>query len=175
MVDPVDLSDYAGDCDELYYGIFEAGDAPLYGYATGEDCESYVGDFWDPTHQCPDFSGSEFCTDGLLCDDDDYSYDCDFENDRYSCAPGDFSGKFGSITDASSFKIDVADRGSLIPSTNDLFGRMFVVYCGNDTAGITYVACSTIDDSTTTTLEPAGAMAKTVGVTLVATLFAMLF
>merc|ERR1712130_900374 len=120
----------------------------------------YVGDFWDPTHQCPDFSGSEFCNGTLLCGDDGYSYDCDYENDRYSCAPGDFSGKFGSITD-------------------EMVGMMFVVYCGDNTEGITYVTCATITESdATTTEEPESgddAMAKTVGVTVVATLFAVLF
>jgi len=173
----IDLSGDAGDCDELYYGIFEAGDATLDGYATGEDCESYVGDFWDPTHQCPDFSGSEFCTDGLLCDDADYSYDCDYENDRYSCAPGDFSGKFGSITDASDFEIDEHGPDTLIPTTDDMLGMMFVVYCGDNTEGITYVTCATIEKTPTTTENPDGdgVVAKTVGVTLVATLIAMLF
>merc|ERR1712109_419935 len=166
------MGDDAGDCDELYYGIFGVGYSALDGYATGEDCESYVGDFWDPTHQCPDFSGSEFCNGTLLCGDNDYS------NDRYSCAPGDFSGKFGSITDASDFEIDEHGPDTLIPTTDDMLGMMFVVYCGNNTEGITYVTCATITEGMTTTEDPESgddAMTKTVGVTVVATLFAVLF
>jgi len=169
-----DLEDIDADdttCTQFKYGLFEA-EATLSSYAVGEDCGTYVGDLWDPTHQCPDFSGSEFCLSNNLCNDTMfYSYDCDYANDRYSCAPGDLSGKFGVITDSSAFTIDEDGTDTLMPTTDDMMDYLFVIYCGNNTEGITYVACAPIEEYT----DADGAMEKTVAVTLVATLIAMLF
>jgi len=167
-LDDIDAADTT--CTQYKYGLFDT-KASLSSYAVGEDCETYVGDFWDPTHQCPDFSGSEFCTDDYLCDETAYSYDCDYANDRYSCAPGDFSGKFGVITDSSAFTIDEDGTDTLMPTTDDMMDYLFVIYCGDNADGITYVACAPIEEYT----EADGAMEKTVAVTLVATLIAMLF
>ena len=126
--------------------------------ATGTDCDDYVGDFWDPTHQCMNFSSSPYCYGDDLCDDSGYSYDCDWDNDRYSCAPGDLSGKFGTMPNSSSpFVVVENGTNTLIPRTDDMMGRMMSFYC-NDGGNITHLACAPIynlDTTTTTTTEDA--------------------
>ena len=131
----------------------------------GDACADYVGDFYDPTHQCPPFSGSEYCYGSdYLCNDTDYAYDCDFDNNRYSCAPGDLSGKFGTIPNGTSWFYktnNVTDMyyNDLLPRTDDLIGKMFVIYCGNNTEGISYLTCAplqemdTVNTTTTTTTD----------------------
>jgi len=174
-----ELNDTSG-CTEYYYGIFEA-DMSLSTDKYLTDCSDYVGDFWDPTHQCMDFSGSEHCTGDYLCNDTSYGYDCDFNNDRYSCAPGDLSGKYGSATGTS---LSVAITSSkyktyLIPNSVDLEDMLFVVYCGDNSAGITYLMCTSFETVTTTTDsedidDSVGALV--VGLmSMVATLAAVLF
>ena len=115
----------------------------------GDACADYVGDFYDPTHQCPPFSGSAYCwgTD-YLCNDTDYEYDCDFDNNRYSCAPGDLSGKLGTIEDSSDFYVESNDTNMLFPRTDDMIGKMFAIYCGDNTVGITYLACAPFYNAT---------------------------
>merc|ERR1712083_686753 len=46
-------------CENFEYGIFDAGSVTLENSAVGSDCDDAVGDFYDPTHQCPFFPGSE--------------------------------------------------------------------------------------------------------------------
>ena len=124
--------------------------------ALGAGCDDNVGAFYDPTHQCPPWSGSEYCTDGMLCEDVDYMYDCDFENDRYSCAPGDLSGKFGSITNAGTenFLISQTDPGTLSPLIADLNGKVMAIYCAKaDQADLAVFACTHINTYTTTEPE----------------------
>jgi len=179
------ITDSTG-CSEWSYGIFEAGDSVLAGSAVGEDCESYVGDFWDPTHQCPPFSGSWFCwgTD-YLCNDTHYAYDCDFDHERYSCAPGDLSGKFGTMDDLE-FSLDVEGPRTLLPMTDDMIFKMFAIYCGDNDSGISYLACASIYTAVTPEPTPAptpapidvsgdGAAERTVIMAVVAMVFAMLF
>merc|ERR1712228_1139836 len=161
------------DCDEWYYGIFETGTVEMNGGAfVGEDCESYVGDFWDPTHQCMDFSGSDYCNDTGLCGDSDYEYSCDYDDDRYSCAPGDLSGKFGAMTDYN-FSLLEAGPDTLIPSTDDMVGYVFVIYCGDNADGISYLSCAEITDVDDD--DGDSAAAHTVVVSVVAMVMAMLF
>jgi len=167
-------------CDDLSYGIFEAGSTTLSSSAVGEDCDDVVGDFYDPTHQCMAFSGSEYCSGGLLCDVDDmdYSYSCDWDNDRYSCAPGDLSGKFETIDAAAdtSFSLSESGPGTLIPAMDDLVDLIFAVYCANDgettsgSAGISYLACAPIDEYS----DDSGAFAQSL-VMVVLSVVAMLF
>merc|ERR1719216_611699 len=165
-------------CDEWSYGIFEAAtdlDLP----AVGDLCATYVGDFYDPTHQCPPFSGSEYCygTD-YLCNDTSYDYDCDFVNDRYSCAPGDLSGKFGKM-DSYDFILDEDGPQTLIPKTDDMVGMVFVIYCGDNDSGISYLACAAIEEyvtpAPTVETEGDGAVEMMVMTTMAVTLFAMMF
>jgi len=184
VIDASDITDNTG-CSEWSYGIFEAGDSVLAGSAVGEDCESYVGDFWDPTHQCPPFSGSEYCwgTD-YLCNDTHYAYDCHFDYDRYSCAPGDLSGKFGTMDDLE-FSLDVEGPRTLLPMMDDMIFKMFAIYCGDNDSGISYLACAsiyTVTPEPTPAPTPApidgsgdGAAERTVIMSVVAMVFAMLF
>merc|ERR1712228_840917 len=98
MGDAQDLYMNTLGCDSLAYGIFERGTDAL--TESSVDCATSVGDAYDPTNSCVDFSGSEFCTNGVLCDgnsDSAYVYNCDFAADRYSCAPGDLSDKVMAI------------------------------------------------------------------------------
>ncbi len=123
----------------------------------GSDCDDYVGDFYDPTHQCPDFSGSAYCNSSMLCNDDGYMYDCDWDNDRFSCAPGDLSGKFGSMNASggiTAFGLAMtsdASMGTLIPPLDDIQDMVFVAYCGSNSEGITNFACAPFDVTSTTT------------------------
>ena len=141
--------------------------------AAGSDCEDYIDSFYDPTHQCMDFSGSAYCYgSSYLCNDTGYSYDCDFDNDRYSCGPGDLSGKFGNISNNPNhgkfeFSLSKSGPGTLIPHTEDLVDLIVAVYCGDNDDGITYLACAPFAVS--------GVVAQSVMVAVVASLFAMLF
>ena len=137
--------------------------------AAGSDCADYIDSFYDPTHQCMDFSGSEYCYgSSKLCNATGYSYDCEFDHVRYSCAPGDLSGKFGDITaSAKSFFESKPGPGTLIPPTYDLADLIAAVYCGDNYDGITYLACAPFAVS--------GVVAQSVVVAVVASLFAMLF
>jgi len=185
-----ELNDTSGctEFGEYLYGIFEAKSTMSSAkYLT--DCDDSVGDFWDPTHQCPSFSGSEHCSGGRLCGDNDYDYDCDFNNDRYSCAPGDFSGKFGSVmgSDSEMFLQITSDfEAALVPNTADLVGKLFAVYCGNDVTGISYLMCTPFDVVTVTTTsesesvesfdgDSAGTLSAAAALSVVATVFAVLF
>jgi len=182
-----DLDDTSG-CTEYFYGIFDA-KSSMSSAKYLADCNDYVGDFWDPTHQCPSFSGSVHCDSGYLCDDDEYEYHCDFDNDRYSCAPGDFSGKFGSVmgSDSELFLQITSDfEAALVPNTADLVGKLFAVYCGNDVTGISYLMCTPFDVVTVTTTsesesvesfdgDSAGTLSAAAALSVVATLFAVLF
>jgi len=146
-------------CENFEYGVFEAGSVTLDASALGADCDDAVGDFYDPTHQCPSFSGSEYCADGFLCDDADYVYDCDFEGARYSCAPGDLSGKFGVYMDPATETLDlVPTGGTLTPPTSELSGKVMAIYCAEaDQTELTVFACAPIEPfSTSTTEEPSG-------------------
>ena len=147
--------------------------------AAGSDCEDYIDSLYDPTHQCMDFSGSAYCYgSSYLCNDTDYSYDCDFDNDRYSCGPGDLSGKFGDITaSAESFSLSESGPGTLIPHTEDLVDLIVAVYCGDNDDGISYLACAPFDEYESGWWSTSGgsAVAQSVMVAVVASLFAMLF
>merc|ERR1711920_1002196 len=96
--------------------------------AVGSDCDDVVGDFYDPTAQCPDFSGNAYCTDGKVCNATAYSYDCDWDDNRYSCAPGDFSGKWGDITaSVGSYMLSKSGPGTLIPEMGELEDLIYAV------------------------------------------------
>merc|ERR1712083_902965 len=128
--------------------------------AVGSDCDDAVGDFYDPTHQCPSFSGSEYCTDGKLCNDADYEYDCDFDNDRYSCAPGDLSGKMGVYMDPGTetlFLNETVGPDTLLPLIGDLDGKVMAIYCSeDDQAELTVFACAPINTFDALTTEEPG-------------------
>lgn len=162
-------------CATFEYGVFEATDVELTESALGTDCDAAVGAFYDPTNQCPPFSGSEYCTDGMLCNDADYMYDCDFANDRYSCAPGDFSGKFGAFDPSETLDLDYAGTDSLIPLASDLVGKVMAIYCAEeDQSELTVFACAPIKEYEGTTEEPSGASRVFgVGAVLVAAMAAM--
>lgn len=161
-------------CDNFKYGIFNPSTTSMSSSATGEDCDDYIDSFYDPTHQCMNFSGSAYCNSttgtALLCGSGSYS--CDWDDDRFSCAPGDLSGKFGSM-DASdtSFTLTESGPGTLIPPTDDMDGMVFAAYCGDVDAGITYFACAPLNGET----ETDGVVARSVVLAVVASLFAMLF
>merc|ERR1712154_502858 len=122
-----------------------------------------------------DFSGSEHCNGTELCSDSDYEYTCDYDDDRYSCAPGDLSGKFGAMTDYTVY-LDESGPDTLIPSTDDMVGYVFAIYCGNNSVEISYLSCAEIITVTTATMEDGdSAAAHTVVVSVVAMVMAMLF
>merc|ERR1711971_159030 len=110
-------------CATFELGVFEAGSTTLETGALGDECADAVGAFYDPTHQCPSFSNSEYCTDGKLCMDPDYSYECDFAADRYSCAPGDISGKFGQIDPAETFTLSETGQESFFAHCQQFGGQ----------------------------------------------------
>ena len=145
--------------------------------AAGSDCADYIDSFYDPTHQCMDFSGSKYCYgSSYLCNDIEYSYDCDFDNYRYSCGPGDLSGKFGNISNDPDygkfyFSLSESGPGTLIPHTEDLVDLIVAVYCGDNDDGISYLACAPFDEYE----SGDGVVAQSVMVAVVASLFAMLF
>jgi len=166
-------------CPNFSYGIFNMNstwDLDV-ASATGFDCYDYVGDFWDPTHQCMNFSDSPYCYDDGLCDDSGYSYDCTYDTDRYSCAPGDLSGKFGTMPDSSwaqyvdagkpddmIYTLNETGPNTLIPRTDDMVGKMLSFYCNNGGI-IEHLACAPIynisGDTTTTTAPTTSDMTTT--------------
>merc|ERR1719464_102482 len=175
-----DVFDSATDCASFEYGIFEAGSMTLEESAQGAGCDGYVGDFYDPTHQCPSFSGSEYCTAGKLCEDEDYMYDCDFELDAYSCAPGDLSGKFGSLVNPGEDTLTIfnmTDR-TLVPLTSSLQGKVMAIYCAeSEQPELTVFACAPF---TTTTPSPteagnSGASSVTFGFGAIMTALAVMW
>jgi hypothetical protein len=151
-------------CATFEYGVFEVGSVALTESAVGDGCDGAVGDFYDPTHQCPSWSGSEYCTDGLLCGDAGYAYDCDFEADRYSCAPGDFSGKFGPLDPTATLTFPTETMGALVPMASDLVGKVMAVYCSEeDQPELTVFACAPITEIGAATPAPtAGAVCASV-------------
>eukprot|EP00486_Rosalina_sp_Unknown_P002522 CAMPEP_0201567358 /NCGR_PEP_ID=MMETSP0190_2-20130828/7849_1 /ASSEMBLY_ACC=CAM_ASM_000263 /TAXON_ID=37353 /ORGANISM="Rosalina sp." /LENGTH=406 /DNA_ID=CAMNT_0047987263 /DNA_START=69 /DNA_END=1289 /DNA_ORIENTATION=+ len=131
-------------CTEFEYSIFEAGS--LTEGATGDGC-SGVGQQYDPTDQCLPWSNSEYCTAGELCDDSGYVYSCDFTNQRYSCAPGDLSGKMGELIGTSAVYSKTLDGNTLIPPTDTLIGKVIGINCGYSSSNdIKFVACGIIEE-----------------------------
>ena len=109
-----------------------------------------MGSAWDPTHQCIPWSGSEHCDDGKLCGDDDYEYECLWESDRFSCAPGDLSGKIGSLTPGEvidQIAPEISLLTSLIPETDALTNKIMTITCspGNEKRP-KFVACAPIEE-----------------------------
>lgn len=133
-------------CAAFEFGVFNAGSSELSSSQMGGDCDNAVGAFYDPTHQCPGFSDSPYCFDGMLCEDDSYMYDCDFMNARYSCAPGDMSGKMGAFENPGTEVLSVTATGAyLSPLTSDLVGKVMAIYCAEeDQADLTVFACAPI-------------------------------
>lgn len=141
-------------CERLRYGVFEPGNMKLSESNLGGACNEYVGAQYDPTHACLANSSSPYCSNGVLCDennDSNYIYNCSFAQDRYSCAPGDLSGKFGLITDPANtpLSVEYIGRDSLIPPTDSLIGKVMVIQCEN--AGIDgynpmHIACAPIEE-----------------------------
>jgi len=86
-------------CGDLLVRIYNDWTLTTDNYATSE-CDSYIGDFYDPTVTCAYGSDNEFCFDNNLCNVTNYNYTCDFNEygDRFLCAPGDLTGKYGSIS-----------------------------------------------------------------------------
>jgi len=135
-------------CDSLAYGIFEPGANVLLTESSVE-CDTAVGYAYDPTNSCVDFSGSPFCDAGALCDESTASYNCDWDADRYSCAPGDLSGKFGLITDPANGEkhVHYESDDSLTPVTDDLVGKVMAIYCPYaDSSTPIYLACAPIEE-----------------------------
>merc|ERR1719384_1174382 len=149
----IDATDvYTSDfgCSSLAIGIFEPEGDILLGSSV--DCDSVIGAAYDPTNSCVDFSGSDYCTNGKLCNgasDSAYEYACDFANDRYSCAPGDISGKFGMLTDPANEFLSVTATGdnSLIPLTEDVVGKVMAIYCPySESSTLKVFACAPIEE-----------------------------
>jgi hypothetical protein len=111
---------------------------------SGDKCMEATGGYtWDPTVSCLDLSGNEYCTDNYPCDSTD-AYSCDYTTDPYSCAPGDLSGKYGTL--------DVNSWNSEIPITEYGFDRtmpdLYTIksYSVGIVCGDTIVACARFKD-----------------------------
>merc|ERR1712039_931468 len=144
------MAEVSDACDQLAYGIFEPGYTAL--TESSDSCADAVGKAYDPTDSCVDFSESELCTNGVLCNgnsDSAYEYNCDWDADRYSCAPGDLSGKFGLITDPANGEkhVHYESDDSLTPVTDDLVGKVMAIYCPYaDSSTPIYLACAPIEE-----------------------------
>ena len=123
-----------------------------------DECFGSTDGQYDPTNQCLPWSDSKYCVDGSLCNDPNYSYDCDFSSDRYSCAPGDLSGKFGKINPKILLTISESGPTTLIPPTEELIGKIIGITCPyTDTdTDIEFLACAEIVEYVTTTTEAPG-------------------
>ena len=115
----------------------------------GDSCKPYVGSAWDPTHQCIPWSGSPHCDDGKLCGDESYEYECSYDEDRYSCAPGDLSGKIGSSPPPVGAVINeeipgLPDLTSLIPETESLTDKVLAITCASNEDEPQFIACAPI-------------------------------
>jgi len=93
---------------------------------------------YDPTHQCFGiWSDSEYCQNGILCEDPGYQYSCDstnYNNNRYGCSPSDISGKvstYNPSTTLSSVIAGVPGGSTVIPPMNTLIGKSIAIHCPN--------------------------------------------
>ena len=150
------------DCgsDTLYYRIFDDWDSDSY-YAMGDNCDDIVGGFYDPTISCAPNSTSIYCDhyNDARCNDTSYNYTCNYNqpSNRYLCAPGDLSGKFGPIyftPEGANFSYTyytIYEMDDLMIDLDLLDGKSLVVQC-SDTMEI--VACAMFfgDESATTTM-----------------------
>ena len=141
-IDATSAADITDTCTEFEYSIFEAGD--LEADAVGTGCDN-VGDQYDPTAQCLPLSGNDYCTQGKLCQDSSYSYDCNFSSARYSCAPGDLSGKVGELisVNTSYGYTKQMDGNTLIPPTDSLIDKVIAINCPNQRS---FLACAVIEE-----------------------------
>ena len=105
-----------------------------------------IGNFYDPTVTCaPDSDATDYCnSDGELCQDSSYSYACDVVNDRYLCAPGDLSGKYG-LFDISSgaTTFNTAGNDEIMIDLGLLDDKSAVLQCMNT---LEVVACAQFRD-----------------------------
>ena len=140
-------------CESPRIGIFEPGVVALDESTT--NCPVVVGRQYDPTHHCLANSASDHCRQGVRCKDREgkaaakWQYNCDFGKGRYSCAPGDISGKFGSITNG---KAKFSGHLSLIPPTDSLIGKVMVIHCAEPgmsavDRNAAYVVCAPIKEA----------------------------
>ena len=116
----------------------------------GKGCRRFTGSAWDPTHQCIPWSGSPHCDDGKLCGDESYEYECLWDEDRYSCAPGDISGKIGSLPVGGAIDIVVPNiplLTTLLPETEALTDKVMAIMCTPDgEKRPQFIACAPIEE-----------------------------
>ena len=123
----------------------------------GKGCRRFVGSAWDPTHQCIPWSGSEHCDDdGRLCGDANYEYECRWDEDRFSCAPGDLIGPIIDKYNVNASGVPVGEQigvmftdflTSLIPETESLTDKVMAITCTPDgERRPKYIACAPIEE-----------------------------
>ena len=131
-----------GNCgNEILYRIYDTWDS-------NSNCADEIGNFYDPTITCvenSDMDAKGYCTGSYLCNDDEYEYDCDYSGDvenRFQCAPGDLSGKYGSIdiSSSSNFFLNMSGYDPLMIAIEQLEGKSVALLCGDDRSMI--LACA---------------------------------
>ena len=146
--------DIPSGCGNLLYRIFDSWDSNMLYLSGHSNCSAAVGYFYDPTISCAPESGSIYCTDMMsLCNDSSYSYECDYSQaeTRFLCAPGDLSGKFGSLNSSASY-VEFTENDDFMIDLNLLDGnKSLVLQCEN-----TYeiIACGQFMNYSYTTLMP---------------------
>jgi len=128
-------------CVNYIYRIYDSWETKNASLIGNNECKAVVGNVWDPTVSCLHGSDSKFCDypDYHLCNDTSYSYSCNVK-DRYSCAPGDLSGKYGVATfENSTFAFFTDD--TVLPPLDMIVGKSLVIEC-DDFSEI--IACAEI-------------------------------
>ena len=123
----------SSDCGDLLYRIYDNWDSDKTNLTGNASCSAAVGKFYDPTISCAPDSDSKYCTDGIyLCNDTSYLYQCDYwgSESRFSCAPGDLSGKFA-LLDSSALLAVIAEIDPFMIDLRLLDGLSLVLQCEN--------------------------------------------
>jgi hypothetical protein len=127
------------DWTSIYDSIFDS---------SGSDCSDATGGYtWDPTVSCYNMSGNANCQGNTICGAESGTdvYSCDYDNDPYSCAPGDLAGKWGTFMVSDWNDDDTIISGSgwdqTAPSLYNIMGRSVGIVCEDK-----IVACGRFKD-----------------------------
>lgn len=148
-----------GKCSEYSYRIYDSWSVENASLITTEGCIAAAGNFYDPTISCMYDSESSYCKyDYRLCNDSSYSYSCNYTADRYSCAPGDLSGKYG-IAKFKNYTYIFSGEDDLLPPLDSLIGKSIGVECASSgellaCAGITLFETTIITNITINNTSP---------------------
>lgn len=139
-----DFTEYSSEvnnsgCTSYEYSIFEKFNGLQTSdtfYLNDTECNKAIGNLYDPTSSCYSSaldgdSDKCFGDANKLCNISSYSYNCQFSTQRFSCAPGDLSGKYGVFDTKNSKKFSKTATDYTLPLMSSIAGKSVGVYCDN--------------------------------------------